>query len=214
LEVVETDVEGERFYTIPEVARILRVSDQSVRRWIKAGELRATKPGKEYRIGHSNLEEFLRAREPRPKVAAPPSFEPTFNDLLAEERRVAEMPAWARAGLEEGGFVVRFERAKAGEEAAYQLHQQEGETFERTAARSEELRARNAPEGEVLAARRDLLIAKARATAAAFLWAEILRGRNVSALDPAEIVASVVEAQRELLEGAPDTTASEASEAS
>jgi excisionase family DNA binding protein len=92
LGVIRTDVEGDRFYTIPEVARILRVSDQSVRRWIKAGELRATKPGKEYRIGHTNLEEFLRAREPRPKAGGRSPFEPSFYDIL-EETAVA-ITAW------------------------------------------------------------------------------------------------------------------------
>ena len=85
--MIGTDVEGERFYTIPEVARILRVSDQSVRRWIKAGQLRATKPGKEYRIGHTNLEEFLRAREPRPKAGGRSSREPTLFNGLEVERR-------------------------------------------------------------------------------------------------------------------------------
>jgi excisionase family DNA binding protein len=101
--VIGTDVEGERFYTIPEVARILRVSDQSVRRWIKAGQLRATKPGKEYRIGHTNLEEFLRAREPRPKAGGRSSREPTLWNGLEEERRTtAELWAEAheRAGLQ------------------------------------------------------------------------------------------------------------------
>lgn len=45
---------------------------QTVRRWIQAGSLRAFKPGKEYRVRESDLEEFLAAREVRPKVVAPP----------------------------------------------------------------------------------------------------------------------------------------------
>ena len=101
MEVIETDVEGERFYTIPEVARTLRVSDQSVRRWIKAGKLRATKPGKEYRIGHTNLEAFLRAREPHPKAGGPSSREPTLFNNLAEERR-ATAEQWAEAAERAG----------------------------------------------------------------------------------------------------------------
>jgi excisionase family DNA binding protein len=44
------------------VARLLEVSDQSIRRWVKAGELRAYKPKKEYRIAKSDLEAFLKER--------------------------------------------------------------------------------------------------------------------------------------------------------
>lgn len=95
--MIETDVERERFHTIPEVARILRVSDQSVRRWIKAGELRATKPGKEYRIGQSDLEEFLRAREPRPKATTHRSpFEPSLFNGVEDEWRSDERIALAQ----------------------------------------------------------------------------------------------------------------------
>jgi hypothetical protein len=119
-----------------------------------------------------------------------------------------ELPAWAQAALEESGFVGRFQRAKEGEEAAFRLHREEVEAFERAA---KELRARNAPEGEVLAARRDLVCAKARATAAALLWVEILRGRVVAGLDPVEIVAGVVEAQRELFSGEASAQADEGS---
>jgi excisionase family DNA binding protein len=61
-EAGKTDTAGERFYTISEVARLLEVSDQSIRRWVKAGELRAYKPKKEYRIAESDLEEFLKER--------------------------------------------------------------------------------------------------------------------------------------------------------
>jgi excisionase family DNA binding protein len=84
--VIETDIGEERYYTISEIARVLRVSDQSVRRWIKGGELRATKPGREYRIGHGDLEAFLRAREPRPLGGSRSPLEPSLDDLLAEER--------------------------------------------------------------------------------------------------------------------------------
>jgi excisionase family DNA binding protein len=61
-EAGKTDTAAERFYTISEVARVLEVSDQSIRRWVKAGELRAFKPKKEYRIAESDLQEFLKER--------------------------------------------------------------------------------------------------------------------------------------------------------
>jgi transcriptional regulator with XRE-family HTH domain len=150
------------------------------------------------------VEDLIREDLTRPKSEAPPSLEPTLFNGLKEERRAAEIPGWARAGLEKGAFVERFERAKESEEAAYQLHRDEMGNLERAEARPGTLRARN------------VAIAKARATAAAFLWTESLRGREVSVLDPLEIFASVIEAQRELLDelGQQDETASDTSEAS
>jgi excisionase family DNA binding protein len=52
-EFLSPDVVGER----------LGVSVYTVRRWVKTGQLRAFKPGKEYRIREADLEHFLRARE-------------------------------------------------------------------------------------------------------------------------------------------------------
>ena len=64
-------VTAERYLSLQEVGDELGVSDQTVRRWVKAGELAAYKPGKEYRIKGSDLEEFLQTREVGPKAAAP-----------------------------------------------------------------------------------------------------------------------------------------------
>jgi excisionase family DNA binding protein len=61
---------AERYLSLQEVGDELGVSDQTVRRWVKAGELAAYKPGKEYRIKGSDLEEFLKTREVSPKVQA------------------------------------------------------------------------------------------------------------------------------------------------
>ena len=65
---------------------------QTVRRWIQAGKLRAFKPGKEYRVREADLEEFLAAREVRPKGLRRSSLEPSFNDVLADERRGPKLP--------------------------------------------------------------------------------------------------------------------------
>lgn len=66
---------AERYLSLQEVGDELGVSDQTVRRWVKAGELAAYKPGKEYRIKGSDLEEFLKTREVSPKVQSPlPEF--------------------------------------------------------------------------------------------------------------------------------------------
>jgi excisionase family DNA binding protein len=80
---------NEEFLSPEEVGDRLGVSVYTVRRWVKAGQLRAFKPGKEYRVRESDLEEFLAAREVRPKVEAPPEEgQRSFNDLL-EERRLS-----------------------------------------------------------------------------------------------------------------------------
>jgi excisionase family DNA binding protein len=76
----------ERFLSLEDVAARLQVSDQTVRRWIKSGKLTAYKPGLEYRIREADLQEFLRAREVRPKAPRRSPFEPSFDDLPQAER--------------------------------------------------------------------------------------------------------------------------------
>lgn len=49
-----------RFYSIEEVADLLRVSPRTVRRWIKAGQLRAHRFGRTMRIACEDLR-FYRA---------------------------------------------------------------------------------------------------------------------------------------------------------
>ena len=54
----------ERHLTVSEVADLLRVSEWTVRRWIKSGALRATKadgPNGTYRIPASGYREYLDA---------------------------------------------------------------------------------------------------------------------------------------------------------
>jgi len=55
-----------RFFSVQEVADGLEVHPQSVRRWIKTGQLPAYKPGGSprgpWRIGEDDLERFLAAR--------------------------------------------------------------------------------------------------------------------------------------------------------
>lgn len=47
-------------YTLKEVAKILKVSRQTIYNYLKAGRLKATKIGKEYRVTKEDLEEFIR----------------------------------------------------------------------------------------------------------------------------------------------------------
>lgn len=48
----------EKFYTVPEIAELLKVSERSINRYIKSGKLKASKIGW-WRIKKSDLDEFL-----------------------------------------------------------------------------------------------------------------------------------------------------------
>ena len=49
-----------RWLTIADVAELLQVSDRTVQRWIKTGELAAHQLGRQWRISTRDLEEYLR----------------------------------------------------------------------------------------------------------------------------------------------------------
>lgn len=59
----------EQYQTVREVADLLKVSEATVRRWIKDEELRAIDIGKGWRIGSSDLGAFLQAHATRPAGA-------------------------------------------------------------------------------------------------------------------------------------------------
>jgi excisionase family DNA binding protein len=85
------------FRDVHGVADELGVDVQTVRRWIQSGKLKAFKPGKEYRVREADLEEFLAAREVRPKAPRRSPSEPSFNDLLEQQRhseQLKHLRAW------------------------------------------------------------------------------------------------------------------------
>jgi excisionase family DNA binding protein len=47
------------FYTIDEVAGILKVNPATVRQLIASGELKATKVGRQYRISQEALDDYI-----------------------------------------------------------------------------------------------------------------------------------------------------------
>jgi len=49
----------EQYYTIEEVAKILKVVYLTVYRWIQSGKLVAYKAGKQYRIKKSDIDRFI-----------------------------------------------------------------------------------------------------------------------------------------------------------
>lgn len=51
-----------RLFTVAEVAEVMRVSNMTVYRLIRSGELPALRVGKGYRIFESDLEAFLQGR--------------------------------------------------------------------------------------------------------------------------------------------------------
>ncbi|WP_077547684.1 MULTISPECIES: helix-turn-helix domain-containing protein [Pseudorhizobium] len=57
----------DRYQTVQEVADRLRVSEATVRHWIRDGDLRAIDIGKGWRVSDADLEDFLRRHETRPR---------------------------------------------------------------------------------------------------------------------------------------------------
>ena len=53
----------EQYYTIEEVARMLKVVYLTVYRWIQDGKLKAYKAGKQYRIKKPDLDRFITSYE-------------------------------------------------------------------------------------------------------------------------------------------------------
>lgn len=58
-------MKAEQYYTIEEVAKLLKVAYLTVYRWIQSGKLTAYKAGKQYRIEKTDLKEFMQIQKPR-----------------------------------------------------------------------------------------------------------------------------------------------------
>lgn len=58
---------GDRLLTVGEVAALMRVSNMTVYRLIKAGDLAAIRVGKNYRIRESDVNRYLAHRAVRPE---------------------------------------------------------------------------------------------------------------------------------------------------
>jgi excisionase family DNA binding protein len=56
-----TTIEGIKFYTIPETAKTLNVTPQTVRAYIKKGKLKGVRVGRPILITENNLRRFLKA---------------------------------------------------------------------------------------------------------------------------------------------------------
>jgi transcriptional regulator with XRE-family HTH domain len=156
-----------------------------------------------------------------PKVQTPPSPEqPSFNGLLEEERRRAELekriealPGWIRAAVEDEEFVQHFEAAKGSLARAMDLATRQRKETGRIIAQLRDLKERSALPAELQAARRDLAQARARETACIIMDVDLWRGQDVADVRPVDILAEVAAAQGDLvaaLSGESDDLASEA----
>jgi excisionase family DNA binding protein len=54
-----TIIEGIKFYTIPETAKALRVTPQTIRAYIKQGRIKSQRIGRPILITENNLKDFL-----------------------------------------------------------------------------------------------------------------------------------------------------------
>ena len=49
----------EQHYTVPDVAKALKVDERTIRSWIESGKIRAVRIGRHYRISQSALDALL-----------------------------------------------------------------------------------------------------------------------------------------------------------
>jgi len=54
-----TKMANEQYYTIEELAKMLKVAYLTVYRWIQDGKLKAYKAGKQYRVKKEDLNRFI-----------------------------------------------------------------------------------------------------------------------------------------------------------
>ena len=79
----------EKFYTLPEIADILRCSIPAIRRRIKEGKLKAVKNGRAYIVSQSALDSYLQTSETSindiPAVATDAPPQPTESPTTGEK---------------------------------------------------------------------------------------------------------------------------------
>jgi len=57
-----TNMVEDQYYSIEEVAKMLKVAYLTVYRWVRGKKLVALKAGKQYRINKSDLQDFLKRK--------------------------------------------------------------------------------------------------------------------------------------------------------
>jgi excisionase family DNA binding protein len=62
IDLTSVDYSKSKFYTVAEVARVLRVSNMTVYRLINSGQLPAVRVGKSYRLREEDVNRYLSER--------------------------------------------------------------------------------------------------------------------------------------------------------
>ena len=57
--LIKVKVMQDEYYTLKEVAKMLKISYMTVFRWVQAGKLKAVKVGKQHRVKKEILEKFI-----------------------------------------------------------------------------------------------------------------------------------------------------------
>lgn len=52
-----------KFYSLDEIANILHVSTETVRRYVRNGKLKAIRIGRDYKVSEENLQKMIRDNE-------------------------------------------------------------------------------------------------------------------------------------------------------
>lgn len=53
----------DKYYSIEEVSKMLKVAYLTVYRWIRSGRLESDKAGRQYRISHKSLQSFIKDKK-------------------------------------------------------------------------------------------------------------------------------------------------------
>ncbi len=94
----------DRHLSLSEVAEIMEVTERTVRRWIKAGRLKAYKPGRDYRIPESAVKDFIERSEAYPKAKAPPPLD-SGDERGKQALREIAPEVWVAWGQELDGWT-------------------------------------------------------------------------------------------------------------
>jgi excisionase family DNA binding protein len=76
-----SDPDNEEFLTVAEVAKLLKINEQTVRNWIDRGELAAVRAGRRVRIRRSALDQVLTEVSPGRPGAGAPTEGPSAEDF-------------------------------------------------------------------------------------------------------------------------------------
>ncbi len=100
----------EKMFTVAQVAEKLQVGEQTVRRWIRDGELGAVKLERAFRVTETDLEEFIQSRRTlrrAPVRGGYTGIRPTGRPVLLDGRQLKRL-------RDEKGISVRELAQKSG----------------------------------------------------------------------------------------------------